>query len=42
MKSRDPKDLEKLWRIIGIALFVAAVILVAGPQLIDMVFPDFR
>ena len=42
MKSRDPKDLEKLWRIIGIALFVAAVILVAGPQLIDLVFPDFR
>lgn len=42
MKSRDPKDLEKLWRIIGIALFVLAVILVAGPQLIDLVFPDFR
>ena len=42
MKNRDPKDLEKLWRIIGIALFVLAVILVAGPQLIDLVFPDFR
>ena len=42
MKSRDPKDLEKLWRIIGIALFFLAVILVAGPQLIDLVFPDFR
>ncbi len=42
MKSRDPKDLEKLWRTIGIALFIVAVILVAGPQLIDLVFPDFR
>jgi len=42
MQPRDPKDLEKLWRTIGLILFVVAVILVAGPQLIDLVFPDFR
>lgn len=42
MKNRDQKELEKLWRTIGIILFVVAVILVAGPQIIDLVFPDFR
>ncbi len=40
--NRDPKDLEKLWRTIGIILFVVAVVLVAGPQLIDLFVPDFR
>lgn len=42
MQPREPKELEKLWRTIGLILFVVAVILVAGPQLIDLVFPDFR
>lgn len=42
MGEREPKDLEKLWRRIGFALFIAAVVLVAGPQLIDLVFPGFR
>lgn len=42
MQGRDPKDLEQLWRRIGILLFVVAIILVAGPQLIDLVLPDFR
>jgi hypothetical protein len=42
VKNQDPKDLEKFWRIIGVVLFIAAVILVAGPQLIDLAFPNFR
>ena len=40
--TKRQADLEKLWKRIGIVLFVLAVILVAGPQLIDLVFPDFR
>ena len=40
--NQQPKDLEKLWKRIGIVLFVVAIILVAGPQLIDLVVPDFR
>ena len=40
--TKRPADLEKFWKRIGIVLFVVAVILVAGPQLIDLVFPDFR
>ena len=40
--SQQPKDLEKLWKRIGIVLFVVAIVLVAGPQLIDLVIPDFR
>ena len=42
MGDRNPKDLERLWRRIGIILFVMAVVLVAGPQLIDLVIPGFR
>ena len=40
--TKRQADLEKLWKRIGLVLFVLAVILVAGPQLIDLVFPDFR
>jgi len=42
MQGRDPKELEKLWRRIGFLLFILAVMLVAGPQLIDLVLPNFR
>jgi hypothetical protein len=42
MGDRNPKDLERLWRRIGIILFILAVVLVAGPQLIDLVIPSFR
>ncbi|MDG2496788.1 MAG: hypothetical protein P8M68_01230 [Aquiluna sp.] len=41
-EPKDPKKLEKIWKKIGIALFVVAVILVAGPQVIDLFNPDFR
>ena len=41
-EPKDPKNLEKIWKQIGIALFVVAVILVAGPQVIDLFNPDFR
>jgi hypothetical protein len=39
---KKPTDLEKFWKRIGLVLFVLAVVLVAGPQLIDLVFPNFR
>lgn len=42
MGDKEPRDLEKLWRRIGLILFLAAVVLVAGPQLIDLVIPGFR
>jgi len=41
-EPKDSKNLEKIWKRIGIALFVVAVILVAGPQVIDLFNPDFR
>ena len=41
-EPKDPKNLEKIWKRIGLVLFVLAVVLVAGPQLIDLVVPDFR
>lgn len=40
--KRSDKDLEKIWKRIGLGLFVLAVILVAGPQLIDLFIPGFR
>ena len=39
--DKNPK-LEKAWRRIGIALFILATIIVAGPQLIDLIYPNFR
>ncbi|MEY3972391.1 MAG: hypothetical protein RLY84_784 [Actinomycetota bacterium] len=42
MTEQNPKDLEKFWRRIGLIFFAAAVILVAGPQLIDLFIPSFR
>ena len=41
-EPKDPQNLEKIWKGIGLVLFVLAVVLVAGPQLIDLVVPDFR
>lgn len=41
-EPKEPKNLEKIWKRIGLVLFVLAVVLVAGPQLIDLVVPDFR
>jgi hypothetical protein len=42
MSEKPKQDLEKLWRRIGIGLFVLAIIVVAGPQIIDLFFPEFR
>jgi hypothetical protein len=42
MSEKPKPDLEKLWRRIGIGLFVLAIIVVAGPQIIDIFFPEFR
>ena len=42
MPDKPKPDLEKLWRRVGLALFVLAIIVVAGPQIIDLFFPDFR
>ncbi len=41
-EPKDPQNLEKIWKRIGLALFVLAIVLVAGPQLIDLVNPEFR
>jgi uncharacterized NAD-dependent epimerase/dehydratase family protein len=42
MPEKPKPDLEKLWRRLGFALFVLAVVVVAGPQIIDLFFPEFR
>jgi hypothetical protein len=42
MPYKPKPDLEKLWKRVGLALFVLAIIVVAGPQIIDLFFPDFR
>jgi len=42
MPEKLKPDLEKLWRRVGLALFVLAVVVVAGPQIIDLFFPEFR
>ncbi|MEL0200818.1 MAG: hypothetical protein VW959_05725 [Aquiluna sp.] len=42
MPDKPKPDLEKLWKRVGLALFVLAIIVVAGPQIIDLFFPDFR
>jgi hypothetical protein len=40
-KDRN-RDLEKIWRRVGAAIFVLLAVLVAGPQVIDLFVPDFR
>ncbi|MEL0291613.1 MAG: hypothetical protein VXA46_00760 [Aquiluna sp.] len=42
MPDKPKPDLEKLWKRVGLVLFVLAIIVVAGPQIIDLFFPDFR
>ena len=42
MPDKPKPDLEKLWKRVGLALFILAIIVVAGPQIIDLFFPDFR
>jgi hypothetical protein len=41
-EPKDSEQLEKIWKRIGLAIFVLAIFLVAGPQVIDLVNPDFR
>ena len=41
-EPKDPKNLEKIWKRIGLVMLVLAIVLVAGPQLIDLVNPEFR
>jgi len=42
MPNEPKPNLEKIWRRVGLALFVLAIVVVAGPQIIDLFFPDFR
>ena len=42
MSEKEPKELEKLWRKVGLVLFLLAITLVAGPQVIDLFVPSFR
>lgn len=42
MTGGPKRDLEKLWRRVGLALFVLAIVVVAGPQIINLFFPGFR
>jgi hypothetical protein len=36
---KDPKNLERLWKRVGLVLFILAIVLVAGPQIIDVFLP---
>ena len=38
----DDEKLRRSWRLFGVIALVLAIVLVAGPQLIDLVYPDFR
>jgi len=42
MPDKPKPDLEKIWRRLGLALFALAIVVVAGPQIIDLFFPQFR
>ena len=42
MPDKPKPDLEKIWRRLGLALFVLAIVVVAGPQIIDLFLPEFR
>jgi hypothetical protein len=39
---KNPKNLERLWKRVGLVLFILAIVLVAGPQIIDVFLPGFR
>lgn len=32
----EPRDLEKIWRIVGWAFAAVAVVIVAGPQILNL------
>jgi|DEB0MinimDraft_10_1074344.scaffolds.fasta_scaffold19958_2 hypothetical protein len=42
MPDKPKPDLEKIWRRLGLALFILAIVVVAGPQIIDLFLPEFR
>ena len=42
MSVKKKPDLEKIKKLISLILFLAAVVIVAGPQIIDLFYPDFR
>jgi hypothetical protein len=42
MPDKPKPDLEKIWRRLGIALFILAIVVVAGPQILDLFLPEFR
>ena len=42
MSDRPERHWEKIWRRVGVLIFVLLVILVEGPQVIDLFVPDFR
>ena len=42
MPDKPRPDLEKIWRRLGLALFILAIVVVAGPQIIDLFLPEFR
>lgn len=42
MSGGPERNWEKIWRRVGVLIFVFLVILVAGPQVIDLFVPDFR
>jgi hypothetical protein len=42
MSQKKKPDMEKVKKLISPILFLAAVVIVAGPQIIDHFYPDFR
>ena len=42
MNTDREKNWEKIWRRVGAVVVVLLVIIVAGPQVIDLFVPDFR
>lgn len=42
MASDRERNWEKIWRRVGALILVLLVIVVAGPQVIDLFVPSFR
>ncbi len=42
MSEKPGTDLEKIWKRIGVLLLILTIVIVAGPQIIDLIDPDFR
>lgn len=38
----DQEKLKRIWRIFGLIATLLMVILVAGPQIVDLFYPNFR